>query len=130
MKMKNTVSIPHLGASTKESEQNCAVMAARQIKEYLNTGNVCNSVNFPEMNLPYTGKRRIAIFHKNVPNMVKELTTVISTYDLNIADMMNRSKGIYAYTLIDIDQNLDNKTFAGLKQGINRIKGIITNRII
>ena len=77
LKMKNTVPIPHLGASTQESEENCAIMAARQVKEFLETGNIKNSVNFPNASLPYTGKRRVAAFHKNVPNMVGQLTLAI-----------------------------------------------------
>ena len=77
LSMKNVVAIPHLGASTTESEENCAIMATRQVKEFLETGNIKNSVNFPNASLPYTGKRRVAVFHKNVPNMVGQITTVI-----------------------------------------------------
>jgi D-3-phosphoglycerate dehydrogenase / 2-oxoglutarate reductase len=130
IKMKNTVSIPHLGASTNESEENCAIMASRQVKEFLETGNIKNSVNFPNAALPYTGKRRVAAFHQNVPNMVGQITSVISNYDLNIADMVNRSRGGYAYTMIDIDDKVNGDVIPGLEEKINQIKGIVTARII
>ena len=130
LKMKNVVPIPHLGASTLESEENCAIMAAHQVKEYLETGNIKNSVNFPNASLPYTGKRRVAAFHKNVPNMVGQLTLAISNYNLNIADMINRSRGEYAYTMIDIDNKVNGDIIPGLEAKINQIEGLITARII
>ncbi|WP_428909573.1 phosphoglycerate dehydrogenase [Niallia sp. Krafla_26] len=128
--MKNVVAIPHLGASTKESEENCAIMATRQVKEYLETGNIQNSVNFPNAHLPYVGKRRVAVFHKNVPNMVGQLTSAISSYDLNIADMVNRSRGDYAYTMIDIDTKVDRDIVPELEEKVKSIAGIVTARII
>jgi len=130
LKMKNAVPIPHLGASTQESEENCAVMAARQVKEYLETGNIKNSVNFPNASLPFTGKCRVAAFHKNVPNMVGQLTQAISSFNLNIADMVNRSRGEYAYTMIDIDNKINGDVIPGLAEKINQIEGIVTTRII
>lgn len=130
LKMKNAISIPHLGASTKESEENCAIMAARQVKEFLETGNVNNSVNFPNTSLPCSGKHRVAIFHKNIPNMVGQLTSAISSYNLNIADMINRSRGGFAYTLIDIDEKVNGDVIPGLLQKIGQISGIITSRVI
>lgn len=130
LKMKNTISIPHLGASTKESEENCAIMAARQVKDFLETGNVHNSVNFPNASLPYSGKRRVAVFHRNIPNMVGRLTAAISSYGLNIADMINRSRGEFAYTLIDIDEKVNGDIIPGLHKMISQIEGIITNRVI
>ncbi len=130
LKMKNAVPIPHLGASTQESEENCAIMAARQVKEFLETGNIKNSVNFPNASLPYTGKRRVAAFHKNVPNMVGQLTLAISSYNLNIADMINRSRGEYAYTMIDIDNKVNGDIIPGLVEKINQIEGLVTARII
>ncbi len=128
--MKNVISIPHLGASTKESEENCALMAARQTKEFLETGNIKNSVNFPNASLPYTGKRRFTGFHKNVPNMVGQITSVLSNYNLNIADMVNRSRGDYAYTMIDIDNQVNGDDMNGLEEAIKQIDGFITARII
>jgi D-3-phosphoglycerate dehydrogenase len=129
LKMKNAVPIPHLGASTQESEENCAIMAARQVKEFLETGNIKNSVNFPNASLPYTGKRRVAAFHKNVPNMVGQITLAISSYNLNIADMINRSRGDYAYTMIDIDNKVNGDTIPGLVEKISQIEGLVTARV-
>lgn len=130
LNMKNVVCIPHLGASTKESEENCAIMASRQVKEFLETGNINNSVNFPNASLPYTGKKRVAAFHLNVPNMVGQIISAISGYNLNIADMVNRSKGDYAYTMIDIDDKINGDVIPGLQEKINQITGIVTARII
>ncbi|MBU9720152.1 MULTISPECIES: phosphoglycerate dehydrogenase [Bacillaceae] len=130
LKMKNAIPIPHLGASTQESEENCAIMAARQLKEFLETGNVKNSVNFPNASLPYTGKRRVTAFHKNVPNMVGQMTSAISKYQLNIADMVNRSRGDYAYTMIDIDNRINGDTIPGIIEGIKEIEGIVSVRVI
>ncbi|SFD75003.1 D-3-phosphoglycerate dehydrogenase [Bacillus sp. OV194] len=130
LKMKNTVPVPHLGASTKESEENCAIMATRQVKEFLETGNIRNSVNFPNASLPYTGKLRVAAFHENVPNMVGQITLAVSSYNLNIADMVNRSRGGYAYTMIDIDNKVNGEVIPGLEDKIRQIDGIITTRVI
>lgn len=130
LKMTNVIATPHLGASTAESEENCAIMAARQVKEYLETGNIRNSVNFPNASLPYIGKRRLAAFHKNVPNMVGQITSAISAYNLNIADMVNRSRGEYAYTMIDIDDQINGDTVPNLLEKVHQISGIVTARII
>jgi len=127
LKMKNTIVIPHLGASTVESEENCAVMAAKQLKDYLETGNIKNSVNFPNVYLPYTGKKRVAIFHENVPNMVGQITSILSSASLNIADMINRSRGNVAYTMIDIDTNKD---VSLLVEKIRAIPGVIALRML
>ncbi|MCP3761278.1 phosphoglycerate dehydrogenase [Domibacillus sp. A3M-37] len=128
--MKNVIPIPHLGASTTESEENCAIMAARQMKDYLETGNIKNSVNFGNVEIPFTGKRRVTVAHKNVPNMVGQITGALSDYDLNIADMMNRSKGDYAYTLIDIDNQVNGEVIPGLTEQLSNISGVILARII
>ncbi|WP_449538539.1 phosphoglycerate dehydrogenase [Ferdinandcohnia sp. Marseille-Q9671] len=130
LKMKNTICTPHLGASTNESEENCAIMASRQVKDYLETGNIKNSVNFPNASLPYTGKTRVTAFHKNVPNMVGQITSAISSFQLNIADMVNRSRGEFAYTMIDIDNEVNGEIVPGLVEKINNIEGIVTTRII
>ena len=130
LKMKNVVPIPHLGASTQESEENCAIMAARQVKNFLETGNIKNSVNFPNAFLPYTGKRRVAVCHKNVPNMVGQITQTLSSHHLNIADMVNRSRGEYAYTMIDIDNKVEGSIIPQLEEKIKQIEGIVTTRII
>jgi D-3-phosphoglycerate dehydrogenase / 2-oxoglutarate reductase len=130
LKMKNVVPIPHLGASTQESEENCAIMAARQVKDFLETGNIKNSVNFPNASLPYTGNRRLTVFHKNVPNMVGQITLAISNYNLNIADMVNRSRGEYAYTMIDIDNEVNETIIPDLENNLKQIGDIVTARII
>ncbi|MFS0820863.1 phosphoglycerate dehydrogenase [Bacillus sp. 1P02SD] len=130
LKMKNTICTPHLGASTNESEENCAIMAARQTKEFLETGNIKNSVNFPNASLPYTGKTRVTAFHKNVPHMVGQITSAISNYELNIADMVNRSRGEYAYTMIDIDNKVNGDIVPSLLEKIKQITGIVSARVI
>jgi D-3-phosphoglycerate dehydrogenase len=130
LKMKNVVPIPHLGASTAESEENCAIMASRQVKEFLETGNIKNSVNFPNAFLPYTGRRRVTVFHQNVPNMVGQITSALSNYNLNIADMVNRSRGDYAYTMIDIENKVNGDVIPSLEEKFNQIEGIVTVRII
>ncbi|XRG79210.1 phosphoglycerate dehydrogenase [Rossellomorea sp. GAMAL-10_SWC] len=124
--MKNVIPIPHLGASTTESEENCARMAAKQLKNYLETGNIKNSVNFPNVELPYTGKKRITIAHKNIPNMVGQITGLLANYQVNIADMLNRSKGAFAYTMIDLDETINGP----VEQSLKDIEGIISVRII
>ena len=130
LNMKNVIAIPHLGASTTESEENCAIMATRQVKAFLETGNIKNSVNFPNVTLPYNGKRRLTVFHKNVPNMVSQFTTALSTYNLNIADMVNRSRGDYAYTMIDIDNEINGDIVPSLEKNIQKIEGTVTVRVI
>lgn len=97
------ITIPHLGASTEESEENCAVMAAKEIKEYLEKGNIVNSVNYPACSMPWNGTGRLAIAHKNIPAILGKVTAVIAEAGLNIQDMTNRSRGEYAYTLIDVE---------------------------
>ncbi|MFF3021065.1 phosphoglycerate dehydrogenase [Gottfriedia sp. NPDC057948] len=124
--MKNVIPIPHLGASTTESEENCARMAAKQLKNYLETGNIKNSVNFPNVELPYTGKKRITIAHKNIPNMVGQITGLLAKYQVNIADMLNRSKGAFAYTMIDLDETINGP----VEQLLKDIEGVISVRII
>jgi D-3-phosphoglycerate dehydrogenase / 2-oxoglutarate reductase len=130
LNMQNVICIPHLGASTTESEENCAVMASHQIKEFLEVGNIRNSVNFPNASLPYDGKRRVTAYHKNVPNMVGQIISVLSNYHLNIADMVNRSRGQYAYTMIDIDEQLNSNIIPEIKEKISLIEGIVTVRIL
>lgn len=130
LKLENTVALPHLGASTKESEENCARMATRQLKDFLETGNITNAVNFPNALLPYTGKRRITVFHHNVPNMVGQISSIISKRDLNIAAMINKSREGFAYTMIDIDEKVNGEVLPGIEAEINEIEDIIRVRII
>jgi D-3-phosphoglycerate dehydrogenase / 2-oxoglutarate reductase len=104
LEMKNVIAIPHLGASTAESETNCAVMAVEQIREYLEHGNIINSVNFPNAEMDRTGGTRILIANKNVPNMVGQITTVLASEGVNIANMLNRNRNEIAFNIIDVDK--------------------------
>ena len=99
----NVVAIPHLGASTPESEDNCAVMAANQLKAYLEDGNIINSVNFPDVNVPRAGDVRICVLHRNVPNMLAQISSLVSACGVNIASMTNKSRKDLAYTLLDVE---------------------------
>jgi D-3-phosphoglycerate dehydrogenase len=100
---ERVIALPHIGASTREAEDNCAVMVADQVREYLETGNVKNSVNFPETVMPRNGGYRIAVANANVPNMLGQVSTLLAEAGLNIADMLNRSRGELAYTLADVE---------------------------
>lgn len=113
--MENAIVTPHLGASTNEAEDNCAVMAAKELKDFIECGNIENSVNFPRVNLgPITSDARLAIMHKNVPNMIGKITGVISDCSLNIENMSDKSRGEYAYALIDITGKVDDEMVARL----------------
>ena len=96
------VNIPHLGASTFESEDNCAIMAAHELDEFLSCGNIRNSVNFPNVSIPHTGAARVCLVHKNVPNILNQITSVISEENINIENMSNGSRGDYAYTIVEL----------------------------
>ncbi|WP_416826410.1 phosphoglycerate dehydrogenase [Ectobacillus polymachus] len=128
--MDNVIPVPHLGASTVESEENCAIMAARELKDYLETGNIRNSVNYPNTVLPFVGKKRITVLHQNVPNMVGRMSAALAEHNINIADMVNRSKGTYAYTIIDVDNGFDSNIKAGIEEKIKSIPGVAAVRII
>ena len=102
--MPGCIAIPHLGASTQESEDNCAKMAVRQVMDYLENGNITHSVNFPDCDMGYcTTAGRITIAHKNVPNLLSQFTSAMAGENINISGMMNRSRGEYAYTILDLD---------------------------
>jgi D-3-phosphoglycerate dehydrogenase len=121
------VTLPHLGASTNEAEDNCAVMVADTVKDYLENGNIKNSVNFPEVVLPRAPKTtRICIANSNVPNMVGQISTVLAAASLNIAELLNKSRGEYAYTLIDTDGSVD----AGVVDKVRAIGGVLAARVI
>ncbi len=100
---ERVVTLPHLGASTKEAEDNCAIMVAEEVRDYLENGNVRNSVNFPEVQMDRNGGYRLAIVNSNVPNMVGQITAALASENLNILDMLNKSRGDLAYTLIDVN---------------------------
>lgn len=118
------IAIPHLGASTEESEDNCAMMAADEIKEFLETGDIVNSVNFPNCALPMTSVGRVTVIHKNVPSLLAKYTDILST--VNIADMINKSKGSYAYTIINTDGAITPEMVEALKA----VDGVIGVRVI
>ena len=125
--MPGCIAIPHLGASTEESEDNCAKMAVDQIKDYLENGNIVNSVNFPTCDMGLPNKAgRIAILHKNIPNMLTQFTKVFAEDNVNISDMVNRSRGEYAYTMLDLDSPTTEEFVEDLKQ----IPGVIRIRVI
>ncbi|GET29792.1 3-phosphoglycerate dehydrogenase family protein [Prolixibacter sp. SD074] len=127
LNMKNVIAIPHLGASTEESETNCAVMAVREVRDYLENGNIRNSVNFPDVIMNRNGGTRILIANKNVPNMVSQISTLLVGYGVNIANMMNRNRSGIAYNIIDIDRNeLDPEVGDKLRE----IEGIFMVRIL
>ena len=124
--LPNVICIPHLGASTPESEDNCARMAAAQVRDYLENGNIRNSVNFPDCSLPGTGAPRLAVLHKNEPNMVGQITSILAARGININNMNNRSRGQTAYTLIDLDNGSDD----GLVEAMGNIQGVISARLM
>ena len=120
------VALPHLGASTGEAEENCAIMVADTLRDFLEHGNVRNSVNFPEAVLPRVGGNRIAIANDNVPNMVGQISTCLADAKLNIADLLNKSRGDLAYTLIDTDAPIPGEVLAHLRA----IPGVLAARLV
>ena len=118
--------LPHLGASTVEAEENCAVMVADNVREFLENGNINRSVNFPETELQRTRPHRIAIPHRNVPNMVAQILTAVAAQNLNIADMLNRSRDELSYTLVDLDGPPNAETLARIRG----IDGILSARVL
>lgn len=123
---ERVITLPHLGASTGEAEDNCAIMVAQQIKDYLENGNIKNSVNFPAVKLPRTDGYRVTIVNSNVPDMIGQITSALASKGMNIIDMLNKSKGNVAYTIIDIDQPVDD----GLINDLQNIKGVLKVRAI
>ena len=125
--MKHAVVTPHLGASTKEAEDNCAIMAADELRDYLECGNISNSVNYPEVSMgPIEGAMRLAIFHENVPNMIGQITSAVSNQGVNIENMIDRSRGDYAYCLLELGSDLDDSVVEQLSKvdGIYRVRAI------
>ncbi len=123
---KGVIAMPHLGASTPESEDNCAVMAATELRNYLLYGNVHNAVNLPNCELPKNGNYRITLFHHNIPNMVGQITAILAADNINIEHMVNNSRGEYAYTIIDIEPPVGEEGIEKLKA----IKGMMRVRVI
>lgn len=127
LEMKNVIAIPHLGASTAESETNCAIMAVDQLKEYLEKGNIINSVNFPAAEMDRNGGTRILIGNKNVPTMVSQITAALASENVNIANMLNRNRNEIAYNIIDVDNgNVCDACISKLKA----IEGVFLIRVI
>lgn len=123
--MKNTIVIPHLGASTRESEDNCAVMAVRELTDYLENGNIKNSVNYPNCDMGVCrSASRVAVLHMNIPNMIGQITGILAEQGVNISDMTNKSRDRYAYTLLDLETGLEAETVQRLKA----IKGVLRVR--
>ena len=121
------ITLPHLGASTDEAEENCAIMVADQVRDFLENGNIRNSVNYPEAVLPrVAGATRLAIANSNVPNMVGQISTCLAGARINIADLLNKSRGEYAYTLIDVDGTLGEDLLAKIRG----IQGVLSARLV
>jgi D-3-phosphoglycerate dehydrogenase len=120
------IALPHLGASTLEAEENCAVMAVEEIREYLETGSIKNSVNFPEVQMSPSEHYRIAIVNHNIPKMVSQISTVLASHQLNILDLVNKSRGDIAYTMLDVDRRMS----AEIIQTIAEIPGVVRVRVI
>ncbi|MCF8199693.1 MAG: phosphoglycerate dehydrogenase [Sulfuritalea sp.] len=122
----HVIALPHLGASTGEAEENCAVMVADQLREYLEHGNVQNAVNFPNVAMPRESKFRVAVANSNVPNMLGQISTAMAQAGLNIHNMMNKSKGDVAYTLVDVDSEVPDSVI----QSIAGIDGVLAARYL
>jgi D-3-phosphoglycerate dehydrogenase len=120
------VTLPHLGASTREAEENCAIMVADQVRDYLEEGNVRNSVNFPEVIMPRNGGYRMTVVNANVPNMLGQISTDLAKAELNIVDMLNKSRGDLAYTVVDVDNPIPQKVV----DEIAAIDGVLAVRTI
>lgn len=123
--LPNAIVLPHLGASTEEAEDNCAVMAAVQLQDYLDNGNIINSVNFPELNAGVCGaESRVVILHRNIPNMLSQITSFFGKNNLNIENLLNKAKGGYACTLVDISHKMPDDT----KERLIEINGVLRVR--
>ena len=123
---KNVLALPHLGASTPESEENCAVMAARQLQDYLVNGNITNSVNMPNVHQEWSGIARLCLIHKNVPAMLTKIMTTLSDDGINVENMTNKSKKDYAYTMVDVNSRITDDVADELRA----IPGIIRVRVL
>ncbi len=125
--LPNAIVLPHLGASTEEAEDNCAIMAVSQMQDYLDNGNITNSVNFPELNAGTCGaEARVAILHRNIPNMLSQITSFFGSNGLNIENLQNKARGKYAYTLLDISHKMPDDTTERLREidGVLRVRRV------
>lgn len=123
---ERVITLPHLGASTGEAEDNCAIMVADEVREFLEHGNITNSVNFPEVKMPRTEGYRLSIVNSNVPNMVGQISTALADAGLNIVDMLNKSRGDLAYTLADVDKEVPESVLESIKS----IDGVLAVRAV
>lgn len=125
--MKNVILLPHLGASTKEAEDNCAVMAVKEMTDYLENGNIVNSVNYPSCDMGICrSESRVAVLHMNIPNMIGQVTGTLAGQGVNISDMTNKSRDKYAYTLLDLEHKAEEATIEKLRA----IKGVLRVRVV
>jgi len=124
--VENVLAIPHLGASTPESEDNCAVMAVDQMKEYLENGNITNSVNFPAISMPRSGHVRICIAHRNIPNTIGSFAAVCGEENINIENMLSKSRGDWAYTILDVSGNI----CPTITEKLNALDAVVRARVI
>ena len=125
--VENTLITPHLGASTEESEDNCAIMAVKELKDFLQNGNIKNSVNFPNCDMgTCVAAGRVVITHKNIVNMIGQLTKVFADNKVNISDMLNKSKGEYAYSMFDVDGVVNENVLEQLRQieGVSSVRAV------
>ena len=128
IRTKGVIPVPHLGASTQESEENCAIWASRQLKNFLESGNIENSVNFPTCKLPMRkGLTRLSIVNKNIPNIIGAVTSLLAKEGINIDDMLNQSKGDVAYMLLDVQGEISPSLIQALEatEGIRRVRVIL-----
>ena len=123
---ENIISIPHLGASTEEAEENCAIMASKQLIDYIENGNITNSVNYPNCSMPRTTANRLVILHKNTNNILAHITGTIGNIKINISNLANKSKGEYAVSILDVDEELP----ANIIEDILAMEGIIKVRVV
>tara|TARA_B100000212_G_scaffold259227_1_gene199204 strand:+ start:544 stop:1734 length:1191 start_codon:yes stop_codon:yes gene_type:complete len=124
--MGDVIILPHIGASTRQAEENCSIMAAEQLKDFLENGNITNSVNFPELIEPRKSKFRITLSNNNIAGMIGQITTILAENDLNILNMINKSKGKIAYNVIDTDSEPSN----AVEEGLKKLEGVINVRVI
>ena len=125
--VKNVIALPHLGASTPESEENCAVMAARQLQDYLVNGNITNSVTLPNVSQEWSGIARLCLIHKNVPAMLTQIMSTLSDDRINVENMTNKSRKDYAYTIVDVNTRLTDEVADELRAIPNMIRVRVLN---
>ena len=125
--VKGAIVIPHLGASTEESEDNCAIMAAAEVRDFLENGNITHSVNFPDCDMGVKGEgQRVTILHKNIPNMLGQFTGLMAEKNINISLMTNKSRKEYAYTMMDVDGEIPSE----VEEQLTGVEGVLKVRVI